>query len=236
MVKKIEKQKAIELRKDGLAITVIAKKLNVSKASVSEWVRHLPATEEMRKKFIESRSINPSLKTKKKISKSLKKYWKNNPKEKKWTKDYINKYSINLMKKKYHEMKKWSIDYLGGKCNKCGTFENLTFDHINPFSKKYDIAKIMCGKKEKLINELKKCQILCEKCHKAKNKIDGSTFKNIINGENINTSKLKEIDVINIKNKIKLGKKDLELSKEYKVSRSNISSIRNNRTWKHINL
>ncbi len=35
MVKKIKKQKAIKFRKNGLAITVIAKKLNVSKASIS---------------------------------------------------------------------------------------------------------------------------------------------------------------------------------------------------------
>ena len=234
MVKKIKKQKAIKFRKNGLAITVIAKKLNVSKASISIWVRNLPATEEMKKSFIKNKKINPSLKTKKKISHSLKRYWKKNPKEKKWTKEYINKYSINLMKKKYHERKKWAIEYLGGKCNKCETFENLNFDHINPFSKKYDISKIICGKKEKIINELKKCQILCKKCHIEKNKIDGSSIKNKIKGEKINTSKLKEIDVINIKNKIKLGEKNLKLSKEYGVSISNIACIRNDKTWKHI--
>lgn len=40
-----KKRKAIELRKDGKSIKTIAKELNVSKSSVSQWVRHILLTD-----------------------------------------------------------------------------------------------------------------------------------------------------------------------------------------------
>ena len=45
-MKKQEKQKAIELRKAGKSIGVIAKEVGVAKSSVSYWVRDIPLTEE----------------------------------------------------------------------------------------------------------------------------------------------------------------------------------------------
>jgi 5-methylcytosine-specific restriction endonuclease McrA len=57
---------------------------------------------------------------------------------------------------------------LGGKCVTCGSVKNLNFDHKDPSTKKYNISEILAGKLEKLLVEVKKCQLLCNKCHKIK--------------------------------------------------------------------
>lgn len=60
---------------------------------------------------------------------------------------------------------------LGGKCEKCGEidFDVLTFHHINPNEKKYDVCKLIANghsfENKKLQDELKKCKILCFNCH-----------------------------------------------------------------------
>lgn len=52
-----------------------------------------------------------------------------------------------------------------GPC-KCGSTKNLEVDHIDP-SKKWKHS-VWSYSKEKREDELKKCQVLCEKCHMRK--------------------------------------------------------------------
>lgn len=53
-------------------------------------------------------------------------------------------------------------------------------------------------------------------------------------GENNNSAKLKEEDILNIKKLLKDGYKDKYIANLYNVSRSNITMIRLNRSWKHV--
>lgn len=55
-------------------------------------------------------------------------------------------------------------------------------------------------------------------------------------GENCGTSKLRNKDVVRIKNMFKQGHSDKEISIKFNVSRSNINAIRNGKTWKHIKI
>jgi hypothetical protein len=58
---------------------------------------------------------------------------------------------------------------LGGKCCKCGSIENLEFDHIDPKTKELEIAQALVRwSLDKVLKELKKCQLLCRKCHRKK--------------------------------------------------------------------
>ncbi len=50
-MKKEEQVKSVELRKDGMSLNEIASKLNVSKSSVSLWVRNIELTAAQRKKL-----------------------------------------------------------------------------------------------------------------------------------------------------------------------------------------
>jgi hypothetical protein len=75
----------------------------------------------------------------------------------------------------------WAISYLGGKCAECGYVEipdkvdrkeKLEFDHIDPKTKSFTIGTNIDCRKEKLIVELNKCQLLCFRCHWIKTRHD----------------------------------------------------------------
>jgi 5-methylcytosine-specific restriction endonuclease McrA len=53
-----------------------------------------------------------------------------------------------------------------GPCVKCGRNDKLQVDHIDPRLK--TTHKIWSWSETKRLEELKKCQVLCEKCHKKK--------------------------------------------------------------------
>ena len=70
---------------------------------------------------------------------------------------------------KYWERKAWAVERLGGKCAKCGSTEELEFDHIDPATKSFTVAsRLDTGRIELLELELKKCQLLCLDCHNEK--------------------------------------------------------------------
>lgn len=63
------------------------------------------------------------------------------------------------------------IDSMGGKCqiceyNKCQ--EALELHHINPDEKEFGLGKVVANPKswEKIVNELRKCILLCSNCHR----------------------------------------------------------------------
>lgn len=53
-----------------------------------------------------------------------------------------------------------------GSCAKCGSWESLEIDHIDP--KQKVSHKIWTWSKERMETELLKCQVLCHNCHIAK--------------------------------------------------------------------
>ena len=105
--------------------------------------------------------------------------WREENKEKLREKrsEYDKKYR-ELNKKKISEYNKAQryekraicLEYLGGKCVKCGTTHNLQFDHIKREGKKYSITRRITGNFDNLKEELDKCQLLCVDCHKVKTK------------------------------------------------------------------
>lgn len=70
-------------------------------------------------------------------------------------------------------------------------------------------------------------------------KLSKKKRNNILQGEKCSGSKLKQINVIEIINQLKINssKKVIkELSEKYKVSKTTIYDIKSNRTWKHIHI
>jgi len=85
-------------------------------------------------------------------------------------KEYQRKYQKVYQKKRYEREKSTLIAKLGGKCFMCGTTENLEFDHSSRSGKNFAITAKMHSKE--LDAELKKCQLLCHKCHLKKTRSD----------------------------------------------------------------
>jgi hypothetical protein len=61
------------------------------------------------------------------------------------------------------------IELAGSNCVKCDSSEKLNFDHIDSSTKKFSLTGAALDKKwETILEELDKCQLLCEACHKEK--------------------------------------------------------------------
>lgn len=79
--------------------------------------------------------------------------------------------SAEAVKKWRRETKKRMIDSMGGECQLCGynkCQEALELHHINPDEKELSFGAIRANPKAwlKIVEELKKCILLCSNCHK----------------------------------------------------------------------
>jgi hypothetical protein len=82
-------------------------------------------------------------------------------------------YNILMGKKLYRDRgRAWAIEFLGGKCVQCGSATELEFDHIDPSSRSFRIGACFDMRRDKLIIELKKCQLLCKICHREKTRLE----------------------------------------------------------------
>jgi len=68
-------------------------------------------------------------------------------------------------KEKYYQKKDYIIDHLGGKCEHCGTKDNLQFAHINPETKIACVSELLHHSIDIAVEEAEKCFLLCESCH-----------------------------------------------------------------------
>lgn len=67
---------------------------------------------------------------------------------------------------RYHRLRIESISQLGGRCVICGTTDTLEFHHINPEEKSFTIGDLWSIGRDKIQEELKKCELRCSKHHK----------------------------------------------------------------------
>jgi len=82
-----------------------------------------------------------------------------------------NAYIKGYLKRRYDERWPIAVKMLGGRCVECGATERLEFDHIDPRSKRFEIAdKLAQYAWPHIMVELAKCQLLCNTCHIAKSR------------------------------------------------------------------
>ncbi len=70
-------------------------------------------------------------------------------------------------KNRRQERRKRLLKLLGAKCKICGSSKGLHFDHLDPSKKSFKLA-LIDSPMEQLLEEIKKCQLLCRKCHHKK--------------------------------------------------------------------
>lgn len=66
-------------------------------------------------------------------------------------------------------LKEKSVEYLGGKCSKCGynrCIIALEFHHKDPSKKSFTISGKHCLSWQRIREELDKCVLLCANCHR----------------------------------------------------------------------
>ncbi len=77
--------------------------------------------------------------------------------------------SYNDVKRSRLKRKQQMIDMMGKECQICGykkTNSALEFHHINPENKDFNFNMACNLPLEKIINELKKCILVCANCHR----------------------------------------------------------------------
>lgn len=70
-----------------------------------------------------------------------------------------------------YRARKFAVEYLGGKCNKCGWIGNISaydFHHKDSNSKDYNLSGLNLASRsfENVKKELDKCELLCPLCHR----------------------------------------------------------------------
>ena len=175
------KEEILSLRKKGLSYNEIANSLNCSKGSVSFHCKKVGLTniglkkDELKFDEIEKVKeyyLNHSLKETAAYFNisftTVKRYAK---KERKPFLTSKEKKERNYHRVKSHrqKIKTKSIEYKGGKCEKCGYNKcewALDFHHVNPKEKDFNIARYSTLSWEKIRLELDKCIMVCANCHR----------------------------------------------------------------------
>jgi len=77
---------------------------------------------------------------------------------------YQNKSQVlDKQKQRHQELREGLIEKLGGECIKCGSKDNLEFNHIDPLDKTTEACytHVMANS-----DEYEKCELLCKTCHR----------------------------------------------------------------------
>jgi hypothetical protein len=73
-----------------------------------------------------------------------------------------------MQKKRWRDRKRKAIELFGGKCQSCGYQKNiaaLQFHHFNKKTKEFSWNELKSRSWASIIEELKKCILLCANCH-----------------------------------------------------------------------
>ena len=82
---------------------------------------------------------------------------------------YCKKCSAIIVNETRKKLKRWAIDYKGGKCYDCGLVEDCIdiydFHHRESIEKEFAVGRSYKSK-VKIIKEIDKCDLLCANCHR----------------------------------------------------------------------
>lgn len=69
---------------------------------------------------------------------------------------------------RYYRLKKEAFSMLGDRCARCGKKRNLEIDHKIRSNKSFNVTMMLNVSRKLFLLEVKKCQLLCKKCHLTK--------------------------------------------------------------------
>lgn len=165
-------QKITTLYKEGKSMSYIARELNISKSSVSNYI-NIDNISRYKKPIELSSSLLESMQedynsgmSRKAIGKKYKVALYRLEKLQK--PEAISKY--NILKKRRVRIKEELVEYKGGKCEICGynkCLSALEFHHLDPSKKDFGIASNSSYKNITVLKkEIDKCILVCSNCHR----------------------------------------------------------------------
>lgn len=73
-----------------------------------------------------------------------------------------------MTRKRRQKIRDWIYERAGEECSICGYSKcrrALSFHHVDPATKKYNISAMECRSWETIKTEVDKCVVLCSNCH-----------------------------------------------------------------------
>ena len=150
-------------------VTIDGERKNISSRKYcfdcSPWGKH--NTKKLEKKGLELLENNEKQCSKcGKVKKTLEFHRKNTEgRFSSWCKQCL----YDSQKIRWKDRKRKAISLFGGKCGKCGYDKNLAcldFHHLDPSQKKEGWKTLRLKSWDKIVKELKKCILLCCRCHR----------------------------------------------------------------------
>jgi 5-methylcytosine-specific restriction endonuclease McrA len=77
-------------------------------------------------------------------------------------------YIVAKNKERKRQRRAQLIEMLGAVCIRCGTTEDLEFDHVDPSTKRFVVCSNLARRWDELVEEALRCQLLCKPCHRTK--------------------------------------------------------------------
>ena len=137
---------------------------------------------------------------------------------------------------KSNDIKKFLVEYKGGKCEKCGyhkCIQALEFHHRNPEEKKFALSKISPSiSLTELAAEVDKCILLCANCHR---ELHSGYTESPTDRRCVTSNKLTDDDVREIRimlNEVGITRK--YIANKFKISVKAIDDIYSGKTWKFV--
>lgn len=78
-------------------------------------------------------------------------------------------HAIAKVKERQQDIKDWFVDLKSQlKCNRCPEdfIYCLEFHHTDPEEKEFSVSQMRGYSKEKILEEISKCEVLCANCHR----------------------------------------------------------------------
>lgn len=154
----MNKEELLICIEDGMSLNKIADKYNVCQSTVRYWLNKF-SLKTKNKSFIQSKQLFYKCK----CGETDPNYFYGNKKQ--ICSKCQNKY--NTLKARQNKIQ--GVEYLGGKCKKCGFdkyMSALDFHHINELEKDIKFKSSRQWSWNKLRQELDKCILLCSNCHR----------------------------------------------------------------------
>lgn len=124
---------------------------------------------------------------------------------------------------------------LGGRCARCGSTDELEFDHVDPATKLFSIASGLDKPRAELLAEVAKCQLLCGVHHREKAMAESQGIHRAgssqARGERNGRAKVTE-DIVRAIQGSSLS--HAAAAREFGTALTTVKDIRARRTWGHV--
>lgn len=81
--------------------------------------------------------------------------------------------TAEYMRQYRQERRRRAVELLGSKCSRCGSTDRLEIDHVDPEKKTFPLSGFHKSWAA-ILEELTKCQLLCQSCHQDKTSAENS--------------------------------------------------------------